>query len=72
MDRLQRRSGSAFTPTPFATVATQVGWNVECLRASMGHADYTVPQRYVSLPSDRDPCRIKGWEEFVTDPARGL
>src|SRR3989442_3532778 len=58
MDRLQRRVGfrvhaHAFRHT-FATVATQLGWNFEQLRAAMGHADYNVLQRYVRLATERD------------------
>jgi site-specific recombinase XerD len=58
MDRLQRRCGfrihaHGFRHT-FATVATQLGWNFERLRAAMGHADYKVLQRYVRLATDRD------------------
>ena len=58
IDRLQRRVGfrvhaHGFRHT-FATVATQLGWNLEHLRAAMGHADYTVLQRYVRLATERD------------------
>ena len=38
----------------FATVATQMGWNLERVRAAMGHADYSVLQRYVCLSAERD------------------
>jgi site-specific recombinase XerD len=53
MDRLKARVGfrvhaHAFRHT-FATVATKLGWNVEYLRAAMGHRDYAVLQRYVRL-----------------------
>jgi hypothetical protein len=59
MDRLQRRVGfrvhaHAFRHT-FATVATQLGWNFERLRAAMGHADYNVLQRYVRLATGARP-----------------
>lgn len=69
MDRLQRRVGfrvhaHGFRHT-FATVATQLGWNLEHLRAAMGHADYTVLQRYVRLATERDLVSRKEWLEFV-------
>ena len=69
MDRLQRRVGfrvhaHGFRHT-FATVATQLGWNLEHLRAAMGHADYTVLQRYVRLATERDLGSRKEWLEFV-------
>lgn len=69
MDRLQRRVGfrvhaHGFRHT-FATVATQLGWNLEHVRAAMGHADYTVLQRYVRLATERDLGSRKDWVEFV-------
>ena len=58
MDRLEERVGfhvhaHGFRHT-FATVATQMGWNLERVRAAMGHADYSVLQRYVCLSAERD------------------
>ena len=58
MDRLEGRVGfrvhaHGFRHT-FATVATQMGWNLERVRAAMGHADYSVLQRYVCLSAERD------------------
>ncbi len=74
MNRLERRLGfrvhaHAFRHT-FATVATQMGWNFERLRSAMGHADYTVLQRYVRLASDRDLGSLREWQEFIVpDPS---
>jgi integrase len=73
MERLGSRVGfhvhaHAFRHT-FATVATQLGWNFERLRAAMGHADYQVLMRYVRLSSDRDLGRAADWEEFILSPA---
>jgi site-specific recombinase XerD len=76
MDRLQRRVGfrihaHAFRH-PFATVATQLGWNSERLRAAMGHADYSVLQRYVRLATERDLGSRQGWADFIIEnPALG-
>ena len=73
MGRLQGRVGfrvhaHAFRHT-FATVATQLGWNLERVRAAMGHADYAVLHRYVRLATERDLGPRKDWEEFiVTSP----
>ena len=58
MDRLQERVGfrvhaHGFRHT-FATVGTKLGWNLERLRAAMGHEDYMTPQRYVRLATERD------------------
>jgi integrase/recombinase XerD len=74
MDRLKARTGfrvhaHAFRHT-FATVATQLGWNFEHLRAAMGHADYTVLQRYVRLATERDLGPRQEWLDFiVANPA---
>lgn len=56
MDRLEQAVGfrvhaHAFRHT-FATVATKLGWNLEHLRAGMGHADYKILQQYVRLATD--------------------
>jgi site-specific recombinase XerD len=73
MDRLRRRVGfrvhaHAFRHT-FATVATQAGWNLERLRAAMGHGDYTVLQRYVRQASERDLGPLREWADLVVaDP----
>jgi len=72
MDRLEARVGfrvhaHAFRHT-FATVATQNDWNLEKLRAAMGHADYTVLQNYVSLASERDLGSRKEWAQFIYFP----
>jgi len=69
MDRLKLRTGfrvhaHGFRHT-FATVACQLGWNFERLRAAMGHADYDVLQRYVRLATERDLGRPKDWAEFI-------
>ena len=69
MDRLQVRVGfrvhaHAFRHT-FATVATKLGWNFEHLRAAMGHADYSILQRYVRLATERDLGPRKDWLEFI-------
>ena len=74
MNRLEKRVGfrvhaHAFRHT-FATVATQMGWNFERLRSAMGHADYSVLQRYVRLASDRDLGSLREWQEFIVpDPS---
>jgi len=52
----------------FATVATQVGWNFERVRAAMGHSDYKVLQRYVRLATERNRGPRKEWEEFILPP----
>jgi integrase len=72
MDRLEARVGfhvhaHAFRHT-FATVACQLGWNLERLRAAMGHADYTVLHRYVRLATERDLGRERDWEDFIVTP----
>lgn len=69
MDRLQVRAGfrvhaHAFRHT-FATVATKLGWNFEHLRAAMGHADYTVLQRYVRLATERDLGALRDWADLI-------
>jgi integrase len=69
MDRLKERTGfrvhaHAFRHT-FATVACQLGWNFERLRAAMGHADYDVLQRYVRMATERDLGRPKDWADFI-------
>ena len=69
MDRLERRVGfhihaHAFRHT-FATVACQSGWNLERLRAAMGHADYAVLHRYVRLSSERDLGQLSEWATFI-------
>jgi integrase/recombinase XerD len=69
MDRLKERTGfrvhaHAFRHT-FATVATKLGWNFEHLRAAMGHADYTVLQRYVRLATERDLGPLREWAELI-------
>jgi integrase len=76
MDRLQRRvcfrvHAHAFRHT-FATVATQLGWNFERLRAAMGHADYNVLQRYVRLATERDLGPRGEWSDLIIEnPAVG-
>jgi integrase/recombinase XerD len=72
MDRIQRRVGfrvhaHAFRHT-FATVCTQNDWNLEKLRAAMGHADYSVLQGYVSLAAQRDLGPRKQWAELILLP----
>lgn len=72
MDRLQERVGfrvhaHAFRHT-FATVATQNDWNLEKLRVAMGHSDYSVLQRYVSLAAERDLGPRKEWSKFILLP----
>ncbi|MBV9101913.1 MAG: tyrosine-type recombinase/integrase [Candidatus Dormibacteraeota bacterium] len=72
MDRLEKRVGfhvhaHAFRHT-FATVATQLGWNLEKVRAAMGHADYSVLLRYVYMSSERDLGPMDGWAEYVVRP----
>jgi site-specific recombinase XerD len=71
MDRLQRRVGfrvhAHASRHTFATVATKLGWNLEHLRAAMGHADYKVLQRYVKLATERDLGTRKDWIEFVLE-----
>jgi site-specific recombinase XerD len=72
MDRLQERVGfrvhaHGFRHT-FATVATQMGWNLERVRAAMGHSDYSVLQRYVFMSAERDLGPKTGWAEFVAMP----
>jgi integrase/recombinase XerD len=69
MDRIQRVVGfrvhaHAFRHT-FATVATKLGWNLEHLRAAMGHADYKVLQHYVRLATERDLGSRRDWLEFI-------
>jgi site-specific recombinase XerD len=69
MDRLRNRVGfdvhaHAFRHT-FATVACQLGWNLERLRAAMGHADYAVLHRYIRLSTERDLGRERDWEDFI-------
>ena len=74
MDRLEKRVGfhihaHAFRHT-FATVACQAGWNLERLRAAMGHADYAVLHRYVRLSSERDLGPLDDWSNFIAfEPA---
>lgn len=75
LDRIQERVGfrihaHAFRHT-FATVATQLGWKFERLRAAMGHADYNMLQKYVRLATERDLGRAREWEEFIL-PAEAL
>jgi site-specific recombinase XerD len=72
MDRLTERvefriHAHAFRHT-FATVATQLGWNFERLRAAMGHEDYATLQRYVRLAMERDLGKLEDWTEFVAEP----
>jgi integrase len=69
MDRLEKRVGfhihaHAFRHT-FATVACQAGWNLERLRAAMGHADYAVLHRYVRLSSERDLGPLSEWTNLI-------
>jgi integrase/recombinase XerD len=69
MDRLERRIGfhvhaHAFRHT-FATVACQAGWNLERIRAAMGHADYAVLHRYVRLSSERDLGPLSEWANYL-------
>ena len=69
MDRLQVRVGfrvhaHAFRHA-FATVATKLGWNFEHLRSAMGHADYSILQRYVRLATERDLGPRKDWLELI-------
>lgn len=72
MDRLEERVGfhvhaHGFRHT-FATVATQMGWNLERVRAAMGHSDYTVLMRYVFMSSERDLGALDDWSEFILKP----
>ncbi len=69
MDRLKNRTGRrvhahAFRHT-FATVATKLGWNMEYLRAALGHADYKELQTYVRLATERDLGPRKEWLDFI-------
>jgi site-specific recombinase XerD len=69
MDRIEKRVGfhihaHAFRHT-FATVACQAGWNLERLRAAMGHADYAVLHRYVRLSSERDLGQLSDWANHI-------
>ena len=69
MDRLQLRVGfrvhaHGFRHT-FGTVATKLGWNLEFVRAALGHAGYGELLRYVRLATERDLGPRKEWEEFV-------
>ena len=72
MNRLQDRVGfrvhaHAFRHT-FATAATRFGWNLERLRSAMGHADYSVLQRYVWLSMQRDLGSADAWSEYLVLP----
>ena len=72
MGRLQQRVGyrvhaHAFRHT-FATVAVQMGWNLERLRAAMGHEDYDCLLRYVKLATVRDLGDLNDWKEFIAAP----
>ncbi len=72
MDRLEERVGfhvhaHGFRHT-FATVATQSGWNLERVRAAMGHADYSVLMRYVFMSTERDLGPKNAWAEFIATP----
>jgi integrase len=74
LDRLQLRAGfrihaHAFRHT-FATVACQMGWNFERLRAAMGHADYNMLQKYVRLATERDLGRKSEWADFILAPSQ--
>ncbi len=74
LDRIQARAGfrvhaHAFRHT-FATVACQMGWNFERLRAAMGHADYNMLQKYVRLATERDLGRTREWADFILDPEK--
>jgi integrase len=77
MDRLEARvrfkvHAHGFRHT-FATVATELGWNFEHLRAAMRHANYAMLQRYVRLASERDLGPLREWSEFiVANPVLGL
>jgi len=69
MDRLEKRVGfhvhaHAFRHT-FATVTCQAGWNLERLRAAMGHADYGVLHRYIRLSTERGLGQEREWEDFI-------
>lgn len=69
MDRLKIRTGMrvhahAFRHT-FATVATKLGWNMEYVRAALGHSDYKELQTYVRLSTERDLGPRKDWLEFI-------
>ncbi len=69
MERLRHRVGfdvhaHAFRHT-FATVACQLGWNLERLRAAMGHADYAVLHRYIRLSTERGLGQEREWEDFI-------
>ena len=69
MDRLERRVGfrvhaHAFRHT-FATVATQLGWNFERLRAAMGHEEYSTLQRYVRLATEIDLGPRADWTDLI-------
>jgi site-specific recombinase XerD len=69
MDRLKLRTGlrihaHAFRHT-FATVATKLGWNMEYLRAALGHAEYKELQTYVRLATERDLGPRKEWVDFI-------
>jgi site-specific recombinase XerD len=69
MDRLKIRTGlrvhaHGFRHT-FATVATKLGWNMEYLRAALGHADYKELQTYVRLATERDLGPRSEWLDFI-------
>jgi len=45
-----------------------MGWNLERVRAAMGHSDYSVLQRYVFMSAERDLGAKTAWSEFVAMP----
>ena len=69
MDRLEKRVGfhshAHALPHTFATVACQAGWNLERLRAAMGHASYAVLYCSVHLSSERDLGSLGNWSHFI-------
>ena len=59
--------GSAGRPrgSTIATVVTKLGWNIEYVRAALGHADYKELQTYVRLATERDLGPRKDWLDFI-------
>jgi len=69
MDWLERRVGFRVHAHglghTFATVATQLGWNFERLRAAMGHEEYSTLQRYVRLATEVDLGPRTDWTDLI-------
>lgn len=72
MDRLEHRLGfriycHAFRHT-WATAITQVGWNLEYLRAWAGHEDYETLHGYIKLATKRDLGPKDRWAKWIVVP----